>query len=309
MDVVSYGFRKRRAGADPSARAGARRFLDSRRRHWDAFAAALAFAVSEDATIAPALVAMNLRALTQARDIAKNPSLSELRAVYARIVESPATGLGWDSGGRRQTDTTRLFVEFIKGISYFSSEFDPTNPTPVYHRLFSCGPGDDAFRRMYQQCSESAEARSEAARRIQTCYTERLIYDALWRQTQVRSAAGPLFRLALTRADFQTCFPHTDLSVRLTMTPEGFPTSVSIARTARGRLVSVERYTKGLAHSLDPTSYEPIVVAQRRTVRGAYVAVQTFYVPRPPGAAGWGSAISSARGFSDADRADPHSAT
>jgi len=323
MDVVSYGFRKRLAGADPSARAFARRFLDSRLRHWDAFAAELASAIAEDAAVAPALVAMNLPVLAQVREVAKNPLLSELLPIYAIIVESPVTGLGWDSGGCRQTDTIWLFEEFIKGISYFSSEFDPTNPTPMYHRLFSCGPGDDAFWRMYQQCAtggESAEALSEAARRIQTCYTERLIYDALLRHTQVRSATDPdpkgsheplpsqdtghMFRLALTRSDFQTCFPRTDISVRLTMTPEGFPISVSIARTTRGRLVSVESYTKRLALPLDPTSYEPIVVAQRKTTRGEYVAVQTFNVAR----SAWGSPISADRGFTDSDRADPHSA-
>jgi len=88
------------------------------------------------------------------------------------------------------------------------------------------------------------------------------------------------------------------------MTPEGFPISVSIARTTRGRLVSVESYTKRLALPLDPTSYEPIVVAQRKTTRGEYVAVQTFNVAR----SAWGSPISADRGFTDSDRADPHSA-
>ena len=327
MDIVFYGFRKKSAGTDSSARAAARRFLDSRRLHWDAFASALAFAVAADASVAPALVAMNLRPLIQARNIAKDPALSELRAAYRNIVESPETGLGWNARGR-PTDTTRLFEEFIKGITYFFSEVDPTNPTPVYHRLFSCGPGDSAFRQVYQQCrapsdSDSATAsaaRAEAAQRIQTCYTERLIYDALWRLTQVRSAsdadpavsheplpnqdAGHIFRLELTRADFQTCFPNTDLSVSLAMTPEGFPMSVSIARTARGRLVSVERYTKRLALPLDPTSYDEIVVAQRKTARGTYAVPQSFYVAR----LAWGSPISPDRGFTDSDRADPHSA-
>jgi hypothetical protein len=320
MDVVSYGFRKRLGGADGSARAAARRFLDSRRRRWTAFASALASAVAADSSVAAALFAMNIPALAQARNVAKDPALSELRAAYRSIVESPETGLGWNAGGRgRPTDTTRIFEEFIKGITYSVSEFDPTNPTPMYHRLFSCGPGDDAFSKVYRQCrAQPLAARAEAARRIQTCYTERLIYDALWRHTQVRSAsdADPaasheplpsqrLFRIELTRADFQTCFPNTDLSVNLTMTPEGFPTSVSIARTTRGRLVSVERYTKHLQLPMDLTSYDEIVVAERKTARGTYFAPQAFYVPRP---AEWGFPIARNQGFTDSDRADPHSA-
>ncbi len=35
---------------------------------------------------------------------------------------------------------------FIKGITYFEDQLDKNNPEPVYHCIWSCGPGNDTFR-------------------------------------------------------------------------------------------------------------------------------------------------------------------
>lgn len=60
---------------------------------------------------------------------------------------------------------------------------------------------------------------------IERCYVERLIYDKLWTKeafffpavgTQETSQdTGHMFRLDLTKKDFETCFPNTELSVEI----------------------------------------------------------------------------------------------
>lgn len=62
---------------------------------------------------------------------------------------------------------TKLFNEFIKGITFFQNEIDyPINrvPRPLYHRNLCCGANDGPIRN------------------VEKCYIERLIYDAIFRK-------------------------------------------------------------------------------------------------------------------------------
>jgi hypothetical protein len=41
---------------------------------------------------------------------------------------------------------TRVFEDFIRGVTYFANEQSRVKPSPIYHRLYSCGPRDPAHR-------------------------------------------------------------------------------------------------------------------------------------------------------------------
>jgi hypothetical protein len=140
---------------------------------------------------------------------------------------------------------TRVFDNFIRGVTYFADE-DPRRgvPSPIYHRLYSCGPRDPAHRE------------GSRGHRIERCYVERLIYDAIYSHLSLRfptSATqtfagqdeGHLFRLDLTKADFATCFPDVEIDVQLHFTDQNWPDRLVVTRV-QGAQSSQLVYTRRL---------------------------------------------------------------
>jgi hypothetical protein len=69
-----------------------------------------------------------------------------------------------------QTFSSKLFDEFIKGITYFGDNFRiDEQPKPLYHRCSSCGPSQ-------------REVKEE---NIETCYIERLIYNEIYKHHEL----------------------------------------------------------------------------------------------------------------------------
>jgi hypothetical protein len=186
---------------------------------------------------------------------------------------------------RIPTNLTRVFQDFIKGITYFKHQ--TTVEVPVYHRLLACGPGDDAFRKLFQQCEPDMDRdrRNDVRKRIETCYVERLLYDAMYRHATLHFArtgtedhqqdAAHQLRLVLTQSDFKTCFPNLDIKVDVEFETH-WPVSVRICRYVRSDLVSVETYQKHIAFSTGAKRYEDVVYARRVTKQNAYVKNQSF---------------------------------
>lgn len=186
---------------------------------------------------------------------------------------------------RIPTNLSRVFKEFIKGITYL--EFQTTIEVPAYHRLQSCGPGDDAFRKTYQQCPPDMDRarRNDVRGKIETCYIERLIYDQMYENLTLHfpekgsdehhQNASHERRLELTHDDFKTCFPNLDVKVDLEF-EMNWPVSVRICRYIRGDLVSVELYKKRIILGGGHKHYDDVVYASRNTKQYTYVKNQSF---------------------------------
>jgi len=117
---------------------------------------------------------------------------------------------------------TRLFNEFIKGITYFGPAAAAAGTDPIYHRDGSCPPRD----KPNLTCTSLLDPHIKD--RVYTCYIERLIYDELW--IQVMGSQQDLAHmewLQNTHTAFQTCFPHTNVSVSIRMS-NGKPDNVAI---------------------------------------------------------------------------------
>jgi len=243
--------------------------------------------------------ALLLRTNMQLRGLAAQDP--DIRGYLDRIYNNL---LRWDP--RAPRGITRLFTEFIKGITYFADQ-ETSAETPVYHRLFSCGPkGDPAYRENHLVCLEGLTARQRMARRplIERCYIERLIYDALFqhenvgtpvsrsdvsrttvphhdRNSDVEYASqdeGHLFRLDLTRRDFETCFPEIKIDLEVQYN-DGFPTGVTIVRMFKDRgALTIERYDKPYAFSAAGVKvYEGFVACTRELSDGrSFFKVQHF---------------------------------
>ena len=184
---------------------------------------------------------------------------------------------------------TELFENFIKGITYFSNEV--SDARPIYHRLYSCGPHEDSHRTGNLVCTAGLDRKELARRRplIERCYVERLIYDKLWTKealffpavgTQETSQdTGHMFRLDLTKKDFETCFPNTELSVQIDY-DDNMPTTLVLKKNIGNETTEI-RYKKninitGYGHRI----YEDLVECRKEVKNGSnttrYFKMSTF---------------------------------
>lgn len=223
---------------------------------------------------------------------------------------------------------TRVFEQLIQGITYFADQVHaPTsgvlseeatasrNRRVIYHRLFACGDGSDAFRQTHLTCKQhgmSKKDRDAVKARIWRCYVERLIYDDLYRNMQsdalfrtsgttntpvpgnavLHQDTGHLEFLTKTLLDFQTCYPCLEVRVAVDYDHHfayglRMPSAVRITRVAKcgaamdgKRPTSTEVYQRDI--SVHPVTgareYIPNVICRRYTLEGnEYLKVQSFH--------------------------------
>lgn len=163
---------------------------------------------------------------------------------------------------------TRIFAEFIKCITFFKRDEKPTISQPVYHRLNSCGPSDDAFRKLYNQCHKNE--RKKVKSHIETCYIERLIYnDIFCRQTDSNSYTHQ-------HNDFKSCFPN--LTIKVSMEYDNIlPIKLTISRYIKNKLISEEIYEKIITSDF---LYANFVIATRKTQHYLYTKIEHYNKPR-----------------------------
>ena len=179
---------------------------------------------------------------------------------------------------------TRIFGEFVKGITYFK-QGEYNLEKPVYHRLMSCGDGNLAFRRIYQQCQNDSSKKRIAKRRIETCYIERLIYDHLYKTQSLHFPSkgdeektqdeGHKNWLEQTKEAFQTCFPTVELQIELEYRGK-YPINLKIERYKKNKLVSIERFAKDRYED----TYSVFVECSLDTFTQKKQKIQTFEKPR-----------------------------
>lgn len=133
---------------------------------------------------------------------------------------------------------------------------DPSKPVPFYHRLYSCGNGTEIYRGNNLVCLNGITRKEKARRRplIERCYIERLVYDTIYKhealffprtgtQAGVEQDEGHMFRLDLTRQDFESCFKGYKIGIDVQF-EDGFPVELKIKRTKDGKHISTETYQK-----------------------------------------------------------------
>lgn len=121
------------------------------------------------------------------------------------------------------THVTNLFENFITGITYFRNEQEQA--IPIYHRLYSCGPYENTYRQGNLVCTDDLSKKKLNRRKslIERCYIERLIYNNLYIEESLHfpktgvqeneQNEGHLFRMDLTKKDFESCFPNTKINI------------------------------------------------------------------------------------------------
>jgi hypothetical protein len=201
------------------------------------------------------------------------------------------------------SSVTIIFEDLIKGITYFVDQIDhkQPNPSPIYHRLLSCGPNHiRTFRETYLQCklNQSKHKVQNTRKRIERCYTERLIYNELYINEQLsflgaKKWESPLLPIIMTdesppsqdeghlhwlnetRNDFHSCFPDHEIKITLENYVGMFPTKMIIARYFKNILTSTEIYIKTV-NSTSVKKYLTVVDCYRQTKKVNQIKFQRF---------------------------------
>jgi hypothetical protein len=153
----------------------------------------------------------------------------------------------------RVFNLSTIFENFIKGITYFYYQNSDAHSGPIYHRLYSCGPADDAFKHTLTCTKTQSQAiKKQTKTKIETCYIERMIYDNLYKnlkfyETKVgeppQQDKGHNNRLDLTKKDFNSCFPNIDIDVDVSFDHD-IPVHLTIIKKKKGLEISRETYHK-----------------------------------------------------------------
>lgn len=251
--------------------------LDKFKRAFKAFASELS--VANEADIAY-VMDMHYEALSKVKVFLKENHLgnAHLKRLHDDVF---ITRLGMPKSKTPST-VTKLFEEFIKGITYFRHQNDPSNPVPIYHRFYSCGN--------HLICAMGLSAVEKKRRRalIERCYLERLIYDVLFRHETLhfplntenvehKQNEGHMFRMDLTREDYETCFKGHSVEVDIEYSGR-FPLTLKVTRKKNGKVLYVEEYTHELRGGSSVIAlYTGLVVCKRVLANGkVYVKTQGY---------------------------------
>lgn len=185
---------------------------------------------------------------------------------------------------------TTIFEEFIKGITYFENEKDD-QAIPIYHRLYACGPYADTHRQGNLIC-RSDLSQDELKRRrplIERCYIERLIYDEIYkyytlhfpsRNDSPTQDEGHLFRMKLTKEDFESCFPDTQINVAIEH-EDNLPVKLTIERSQNTTktMLTFHKYIT-LSHVFGVKIYQENVEVEKTDGKGRkYIKTSRFTNP------------------------------
>ncbi len=155
---------------------------------------------------------------------------------------------------------TRIFGEFVKGITFFSDQIENKENIPIYHRAASCGNSSQEFRKKYLQCynKNEPEVIEEKKKHIYRCYIERLIFDNMFAHAStylqnninnkvlLEQNIGHKFQLTEREHNFNSCFLDTKISIKIDY-EDNFPITLFIYfHNKNGELIKSEIFEKKL---------------------------------------------------------------
>lgn len=190
---------------------------------------------------------------------------------------------------------TKLFEDFLRGITYFTGETDPDAPFPVYHRFASCGR-IGTKESLSCRPGISRVERTIARSRVEKCYIERLIYDKLFSHEQLlfpergndnivtMQDEGHKHWMNIVKEEFQKCFKDYDISVEVVWSKDTIPyvpseLILTRTKTEKGGVViaTKETYRKGIViDNFGNKGYEALVDCTKMHKDTKYVKSQSY---------------------------------
>jgi len=193
----------------------------------------------------PFFIDDNISNLQEYKEILSKSNNVAIKRLHDKIFYSV---LDWKRNGRRGAKITRIFENFIKGITYFENEKEDVDQVPIYHRLFSCGPRDIGQLRCNQGLTR--KERALVKKKVEKCFIERLIYDNIYKSQSLHFPSsvfykepsqndGHIYRLSRVKDDFTTCFPQVKIQIHMEY-DQMYPIKLTILREQRGHVIKEE---------------------------------------------------------------------
>jgi len=139
---------------------------------------------------------------------------------------------------------TRIFNEFVKGITFFQSEEDIGNP--VYHRSDSCGDSNtDRSVKFTKDPSDLDVTYAHKKKVVKMCYVERLIYNAIY--INVFQSYQDMFHNAeiqhMARL-YEEYYPNYNLDIKVINARDSIYPETLYIMTRVGRKIDQEEYVR-----------------------------------------------------------------
>ena len=193
--------------------------------------------------------------------------------------------------------TTRIFNDFVKGITYFYSQQNLNANALIYHRPESCGPfgqaGQNELRCKNERLSEHEMNRRK--NKVFTCYLERLIYDELYTREELSDSnqhvdgfsestqnSGHQNALKIMKTFYESCFPGSTLKIQIDYGIRGLPEVLNTIITNRG-VLHTETFQRSLFCNpvTDVVTYSPMVVCSKIDGSSTFKKIQDFLQENP----------------------------
>ncbi len=182
---------------------------------------------------------------------------------------------------------TRIFGEFVKGITFFSNQDEHKESIPIYHRAASCGDSSNDFRKRFLQCygDNSYNVIKEKKEHIYRCYLERLIFDNMFIQAFTYQSKVPIeqnkghkFQLTERGHNFNSCFLGIKIDIKIDY-KNNYPIVLYVYfRNTNGNIIKSEEFKRILHYDdiYERWYYDEDVFYTRNDENGTYTDIQEF---------------------------------
>lgn len=143
---------------------------------------------------------------------------------------------------RFQHMPTKIFNQFVRGITYFSSE--SVAEQPIYHRDASCGSANLDYITKFVNRSDTADS-------LERFYIERLIYDAIYTTVYYKQDLGHLNELRNIERLYQERNNGITIRVEVNFHNLILPASLIIRWTKEWDKTVTETYSKDTNGGVD----------------------------------------------------------
>jgi hypothetical protein len=172
-----------------------------------------------------------------------------------------------------QSDATRYFTNFVKGITYFKNEEQPLRD-PVYHRNASCGSKN---QQSYMRFTIERFG-PDKSHLVYRCLLERLIYDKIYENTLRLQDLGHKHELGTVQRIYDEYFPVNSLRIIKIEYVGEMPRVLIIGHYFEDNLIGKEIYIRYVDANND---YQPQVDCEKEDnlTQTRYEKIQTYDGP------------------------------
>lgn len=174
---------------------------------------------------------------------------------------------------------TKIFEEFVKGITFFKADEETLLSNPLYHRIQSCGSKDvESTSKFIHNKGDTKEVRAMKTKALRKCIIERQIYDQIYTKVLHYQDVGHKHELQSLQ-DLYLDLAATTIRVEVHFKHNSKPFHVMVRTYRRDSLIDIESYDKRSNGSVVVEKYKdkpvykvhsPPIKYQRRLLTQTY---------------------------------------